>query len=133
MSAAKTLIPTGPHEVAGRERSELGQALDMLDRLTTSLVEPVEPGGEEKGRVSRHPRSAALVLVALLAGGISGAGVGVVFWGQHQASGDDAMTKLNRRLDDQDDRIDDMDREQIRMSMNIESIADKVGARVIRE
>ena len=78
------------------------------------------------------------VTTAIIAAVVSSTLVSVGFWGYHTVSGGRATTHrldeqddvVDKRLDAQDARISRIERQQDRILLGVEVIADKVGARV---
>ena len=111
MSAAKTLIPTGPHEVpAAKLESDLGRALGLVERLADATM----------SGSNRDPIRAAVVAAIIVSG---------LLWGAHELLGGRAAAERDERVNA---RIEKLEEQQTEIRIQLASIARAVGAEPVR-
>ena len=133
-SSHMTEVPTGPQvAVGGNGVGEGPVAVARAPDTQTLLL-------SELLSLARDARAGKYgpVAVAIIASIVTATLVSLGFWGWHTVNGGRATTMrldaqdavVDKRLDEQDARLARIERQQDRIMLGVQVIADKVGARV---
>ncbi len=127
--------PSGPSN--GSPTNWPGVAQDAGHQTQTFLMAEMA-GLVREARTGKFGPMGTAIIAAIVASVVISTLVSGGFWGYHTVSGGRATTHrldeqddvVDKRLDEQDARISRIERQQDRILLGVEVIADKVGARV---